>query len=256
MQNQVSEQLNKVKILNVQVDNCTIDQALDKIQQFVEERSNAYVVTPNLDHLVMLERDLQFRRVYEEADLVLTDGKPLVWLAKANKTSVKQKISGSDLFPRIAEISAKNGYKMFFLGAAEGVAQKAAYNLKQKYKDLNVVGTYSPTYGFENDPVEIKHIIKQIRTAKPDILIVGLGAPKQEKFIWKYRKILQVPVSLGLGASLDFEAGVKKRAPKWMSDHGLEWLYRVVQEPRRLFKRYFIDGIMIIPLMTKYRKRK
>lgn len=247
---------NRIKILNTEVDNCTLDEALEKIEAFIMDKMNAYVVTPNLDHLVMLERDLQFRKVYEDADLVLVDGKPLIWLAKANKTPIKAKISGSDLFPQIAELCAKKGYKMFFLGAAEGVAQKAAERLEQKYQGLNVVGTYSPPYGFENDQAEIKRIIKQIRRARPDVLIVGLGAPKQEKFIWRYRSILQVPVSLGLGASLDFEAGEKKRAPKWMSDHGFEWLYRMIQEPKRLFKRYFVDGVMIIPLMIKYRKRK
>lgn len=247
---------NRIKILNTEVDNCTLDEALEKIEAFIMDKMNAYVVTPNLDHLVMLERDLQFRKVYEDADLVLVDGKPLIWLAKANKTPIKAKISGSDLFPQIAELCAKKGYKMFFLGAAEGVAQKAAERLEQKYQGLNVVGTYSPPYGFENDQAEIKRIIKQIRRARPDVLIVGFGAPKQEKFIWRYRSILQVPVSLGLGASLDFEAGEKKRAPKWMSDHGFEWLYRMIQEPKRLFKRYFVDGVMIIPLMIKYRKRK
>lgn len=256
MQEEAGLKPNRVRILNAEVDNCTIDEALDKISVFINERSNAYVVTPNLDHLVMMERDALFRKVYEDADLVLVDGKPLVWIAKANKTPVKEKISGSDLFPRIAELCAKKGYKMFFLGAAEGVAQKAAERLSQKYQGLNVAGTYSPPYGFENDKVEIKRIIKKIRSAEPDVLIVGLGAPKQEKFIWKYRNVLQVPVCLGLGASLDFEAGEKKRAPKWMSDHGLEWLYRMIQEPTRLFKRYLVDGIMLIPLMIKYRKRK
>lgn len=246
---------NKIKILNVDVDNYTLEEALERIDYFVREKKNAYVVTPNLDHVVMLERDKQFQKVYQEADMVLVDGKPLVWLAAMNRTPVKAKISGSDLFPKLAELCADKGYTMFFLGAQEGVAQKAAERLSQKYEGLKVVGTYSPSYGFEKKSDELKLIIDNIKEAKPDVLIVGLGAPKQEKFIWKYRKKLQVPVSLGLGASLDFEAGEKKRAPVWMSEHGLEWLYRMIQEPKRLFKRYFIDGVMLIPLMIKYRKK-
>lgn len=246
---------NRVKILNVKIDNYTLEEALTEIEYLIQERKNAYVVTPNLDHIVMLEKDLQFRKVYEDADMVLADGKPLVWLASIKRTPIKGKISGSDLFPRLAELSAQKGYSMYFLGAGEGVAHRAAERLQERYLGLNVVGTYSPPYGFENDSDEIKKIIGNIRKANPDILIVGLGAPKQEKFIWKYRKKMNVPVSLGLGASLDFEAGEKKRAPRWMSEHGLEWLYRMIKEPRRLVKRYVKDGILLIPLMVKYRKK-
>lgn len=143
---------------------------------------------------------------------------------------------------------------MYFLGAAEGVAVKAAENLMKRYPGLQVVGTYSPPFNFEKDEVEMKKIIGTINAEKPHILIVGLGCPKQEKFILKYREQLRVPVSLGLGASLDFEAGNIKRAPKWMCNHGLEWFYRFIKEPRRMFKRYFIDDVKIIRLIWEYRR--
>ena len=142
---------------------------------------------------------------------------------------------------------------MFFLGAAEGVAAKAADNLMNKYKGLQVIGTYSPPYGFENDSSEMNKIDAMIKKARPDILIVGLGCPKQEKFIYNNYKKLGVPISLGLGASFDFEAGNIKRAPKWMANHGLEWLFRITQDPKRLMKRYLINDMKIFKLAVKYR---
>jgi len=151
-------------------------------------------------------------------------------------------------------MAADNGYKMYFLGATEGVARKAADNLILKYPKLQVVGTYSPPFGYEKDEKEVEKIISLINTEKPEILIVGLGTPKQEKFMYKYRTRIGVPISLGLGASFDFEAGVLRRAPRFMSEHGLEWLYRLCQEPKRMFKRYIIDDMYIIKLIWKYRK--
>src|SRR5699024_7344045 len=126
-------------------------------------------------------------------------------------------------------------------------------NLMKKYKGLNVVGTYSPPYGFEKDEVELAKIEKMINEVHPHILIVGLGCPKQELFILHNKDRLGVPLSLGLGASLDFEAGNIKRAPKWMADHGLEWLFRITQDPKRMAKRYLVDDLLILELAIKYR---
>lgn len=240
--------------MNTEIDNLTMDEALLAIDNLINENKQAYVVTPNVDHIVQLEAGGELCEVYKNADLILTDGKPLLWIAKWYGTPIKEKISGSDLFPRLCELAAKKGYKMFFLGAAEGVAAKAADNLIRRYPGLNVVGTYSPPYGFEKDEEEMQKIMTMIKENHPHILIVGLGCPKQEKFILHNRKILDVPISLGLGASLDFEAGNIKRAPKWMADHGLEWLFRITQDPKRMAKRYLVDDRKIIGLAIKYRK--
>ena len=246
----------RMDFLNTQVDNLTMDETLDRIEQLISLNKNAYVVTPNVDHIVQLERGGELCDIYQEADLILTDGKPLIWISKLYGTPIKEKISGSDLFPLLCQRAAQKGYKMFFLGAAEGVAAKAAENLTAKYPGLQVVGTYSPPFGFEKNNDELVKIYDMIKNAQPHILVVGLGCPKQEKFIYNHREALGVPISLGLGASLDFEAGNIKRAPKWMSDHGLEWLYRAVSEPKRLAKRYIVDAIEIAPIVWKYRKRK
>lgn len=246
--------MSRMKFMNTHIDNLTMEEALERISELIQEDKNAYVVTPNVDHIVQLEKDKELMALYKDADLILTDGKPLLWIAKWYKTPIKEKVSGSDLFPLLCEMAADKGYKMFFLGAAEGVAAEAAKKLSAKYKGLSVVGTYSPPMGFEKDMDEIKKISNMINDVKPHILIVGLGCPKQEKFIYNYRYELNVPISLGLGASLDFEAGNVKRAPKWMRNCGLEWFYRIIQEPKRMFKRYIVDDLKIFKLAWKYRK--
>ena len=237
--------MSRMKFMNTEIDNLTMKETIDEIDKLIKKDKNAYVVTPNVDHIVKLETDKELQEVYKDADLILTDGKPLLWISKFYKTPIKEKISGSDLFPLLCEMAAEKGYNMFFLGAGEGVANKAAQNLTNKFPKLNIVGTYSPPFGFEKDKKEIEKIINMVNKANTQILIVGLGCPKQEKFIHKYRKELNVPISLGLGASLDFEAGNIKRAPKWMSDNGLEWLYRLSKEPKRMFKRYIVDDVKI-----------
>lgn len=213
--------MEKMKFMNTEISNCTMDEALFEIEHLIQENKNSYVVTPNVDHIVRLENDELFCEAYKNASLILTDGKPLIWISNFYKTPIKEKISGSDLFPKVCELAAYKGYKMFFLGAAEGVAAKAAEILSKRYQGLNVVGTYSPPLGFENNKDEVNKTINIVKETQPDILIVGLGTPKQENFIYKYREKLGVPISLGLGASLDFEAGEQKRAPKWIADLSL-----------------------------------
>ena len=248
--------MSRMRFMNTEIDNLTMDEALGTIDELIQENRNAYVVTPNVDHIIQLERGGPLAEVYKHADLILTDGKPLIWIARWYGTPIKEKISGSDLFPKLCQLAAKKGYKMFFLGAAEGVAKKAAENLAHKYQGLQVVGTYSPPFGFEKDEVELAKIKNMIVKTNPQILVVGLGCPKQELFILNHKDELGVPLSLGLGASIDFEAGNVKRAPKWMADHGLEWLYRITQDPKRLAKRYLIDDMKIFGLALKYKVKK
>lgn len=246
--------MTRMRLMNTEIDNLTMDETMDAIDSLIKEDNCSYVVTPNVDHIVQLEKDEELKRVYENASLILTDGKPLIWISNWHKTPIKEKISGSDLFPRVCDLAAKKGYTMYLLGAAEGVADKAAKNLMNKYKGLNIVGTYSPPFGFEKDKLELKKIERQIQEVHPDILIVGLGCPKQEKYMYHHCKELDVPISFGLGASIDFEAGNIKRAPRWMSEHGLEWLYRITQDPKRLAKRYLVDDMKIIRIARKYRR--
>jgi len=248
--------MTRMKFMNTEIDNLTMEEALVEIDRIIQENKVSYVVNPNVDCLVKLEQGGELVDVYRNARLILADGKPLIWISKWYKRPIKEKISGSDLFPRVCELAAKKGYPMFFLGAAEGVAAKAAENLKKRFEGLNVVGVYSPPIGFEKDQVELQKIADLVHQAKPTILILGLGCPKQELYIYHHRDTLGVPITFTFGASLDFEAGKVKRAPKWMSNHGLEWLFRITQDPKRLIKRYLVDDMKIFGMAIKYRNNK
>jgi N-acetylglucosaminyldiphosphoundecaprenol N-acetyl-beta-D-mannosaminyltransferase len=242
---------NKVIILNVKVGNFTTDEAIKRIEVLIKEGKPEYVVTPNVDHIVKLQNDAEFRQIYENASLVLADGMPLIWAARFLGTPLKGKISGSDLFPKLCRVAAKKGYKLFLLGGREGAALKAAEVLRDRYPDIQIVGTYSPPFGFENDNKENDKIFRMIRDPKPDILFVGLGAPKQERWIYKYRNEYKVPVSIGVGVSFEFVSGMVKRAPLWMQRGGLEWFWRLMMEPKRLWKRYLIDDPIFFWLVFK-----
>lgn len=246
--------MTRIKFLNTYIDSLTMQEAVDEAEKLIEKPGYSYIVTPNLDHIVMLETDKEFAEVYSKADLILADGKPLIWISKLLKKDIKEKISGSDFFPCLCKKCAEKGHTIFILGAAEGVADKAAQNLCNKFHGLKITGTYSPPFGFENDEKELEKINEIVKGASPNVLAVSLGSPKGEKFL--YRHLAEYGVSLGIsiGATIDFEAGKVKRAPKWMSDMGFEWLFRITQDPKRLIKRYWNDATKIIPIIRKYRE--
>lgn len=251
--------MDKIKFLNTFVNAYTMTESLEKLEELIEGRGNSYTVAVNVDVIMKIEHDEELKQITDEADIVLVDGKPLIWIAKKHKLPITEKISGSDLVPELCRVAAEKGYSVFLLGGKDGIAEKAKENLEKQYPDIKVAGVYAPPLGFENDQAEIDKINEQIRQAEPDILLACLGCPKQEKFIYQNREKYGAKLSVCAGATIDFLAGNIKRAPKWMSNHGLEWLYRFFQEPKRLFKRYFIDDMKIFRLAKKYdpkRKRE
>lgn len=185
--------------------------------------------------------------------MVLVDGKPLVWISKWYNRPLKAKISGSDLVPILCDVASKKGYTIFIIGGKDGIAAQAKTRLENRYPNIRIVGTYAPPFGFEKDVDELNHINQIISDAKPDLLITCFGCPKQEKWIYENISKYNAKVSICAGATVDFLAGNVKRAPRWMSEHGLEWFYRFLQEPKRMFKRYFVDDVKIIGLIKKYR---
>ncbi len=246
--------MEKVKIGKAYVNNVTQQEAILEIERIIDKGEKTYVVTPNLDHIVKLETDPEFVHCYEHAGLVLADGNPLVWASKLLGTPLKALVTGSDLFPALCQHAATKGHRIFFLGGLDGVAQKAADNLKAKYPAINVVGVYSPPFGFDKNNEENNRIIEMINAARPHILFVGLGAPKQEKWVYNNIDQLNINIAIGIGASFDFVAGTIKRAPALVRKIGMEWFWRFSNEPRRLFKRYFIDGAQFIPIIYKQMK--
>ena len=245
--------MEKQPLLNTFVNNVSMAQAIQEIARLVEEKKKSYVVAINVDVVMKIEKDEYLRKITDNADLTLVDGKPLVWIAKWHKHPVKAKISGSDLVPELCRAAAEKGYSIFIIGGAEGVAEKAKENLERDLPGIRIVGTYAPPYGFEKDEAELEKINQVISTAHPDLVIACFGCPKQEKWIYENYLKYDGTVSICAGATVDFLAGNINRAPQWMSEHGLEWFYRFSQEPKRLFRRYFVDDIKVIGLVWKYR---
>jgi len=241
----------KIDIANILIDNVTFDETIEKIESLIQNKQPSLIVTPNADHIVRLHKDELFLEIYKAADLVLADGMSLIYASKLLKTPFKEKISGSDLFPLLCKVAAEKGYRLFFLGGRPGACSTAAEKMKEKYNDLIIAGTYSPPFGFENDINEMEKINEMIKLDKPDILFVGLGAPKQEKWIYQNYNDIGVPVSIGVGVTFEFYSGMVKRAPEWMQKHGLEWFWRLMKEPGRLWKRYLIEDTAFIWLIMK-----
>ena len=245
--------MNKQKFLNTYVNNCTMQEALNNIDKMIKENKKSYVIAVNVDVIMKIEEDQELKKIIDKADMVLADGKPLIWISKLKKEPIKEKISGSDLVPKLCELATDKGYSIFILGGKDGVAEKAKEKLEEKYKKIKIVGTYAPPFGFEKNEKELEKINSTINGVSPDLLIACLGCPKQEKWIYNNIFKYNAKVSICAGATVDFLAGNVKRAPKWMSTCGLEWFYRFLQEPKRLFKRYFIDDVKIIKLIKKYK---
>lgn len=222
------------------VDRVTFAGALDAIAGMVERRRGGMVFTPNVDHVVMAEEDAHFQIAYAAADLSLADGMPIVWASRLLGHPVPEKISGSDLAPRLMKLAEARGFRVYLLGGAEGVAELAARKLQTIHPRLAIAGTASPRIDLSEPKESRQRLVEQIRGAAPDIVLVALGAPKQELWMYEAASALSPAVLLGVGAAIDFLAGTARRAPKWMSAYGLEWLYRLVQEPRRLWRRYLV----------------
>jgi N-acetylglucosaminyldiphosphoundecaprenol N-acetyl-beta-D-mannosaminyltransferase len=218
----------------------TMAEAIDAIIALAKEKHGGTVLTPNVDHVCLAETDPRLEEAYAQTALSLVDGKPLVWLSQMMGAPFPEKVSGSDLAVPLAERAAVEGLSLFLLGAKEGVGARAAEVLQEKAPGLKIAGVLSPPLGFEKDVGKNADVIRQVHEAAPDLVYVCLGAPKQELWMAAHRDVLAPSVLLGLGGTLDFLAGDVKRAPAWMSDNGLEWLYRLAQEPTRLAGRYLV----------------
>lgn len=237
----------RINILDIPIDNIS---AIDLLEQL---RDGGVVFTPNVDHLVKLQKDQEFYRVYQDADYRVCDSQLIIYASHFLGQPIKEKVSGSDLFPAFYyRYSSDKSVKIFLLGGLEGVATKARRRINAKVGRNMVIGSYSPPLGFENNPVECQKIIDIINTSGATVLAVGVGAPKQEKWIGKYRSSLpKITTFFAIGATIDFEAGNLQRAPAWMSSAGLEWLYRLVLEPGRLWRRYLVEDLGFFALILR-----
>lgn len=244
-----------VPIAGVPISNVTMDEALRRIELMIRLRGCNYVVTPNVDHVIELQKNKTFQRAYRASALVVPDGVPLLWASKLLGRPLAEKVSGSDLFPRFCALAAEKGYRLFFFGGLPGAAERAAEILTQRYPGLKVVGTDCPPYGFEKNEAQNWTAIRRIRESRAEVLIIGLGAPKSEIWLYRHLRACQVPAALSVGASFDFVAGMVRRAPRILQRVGLEWLWRLALEPRRLYQRYlYRDPAFFLLLWRDWRK--
>lgn len=231
----------KRTLFNLNFDPLTLTGATQKVVDYAKKRKKALVVTPNVDHIVQMEDDTDMRSIYEKAALLFADGMPLVWLSKILPgKSFPERVTGADLLPSLCEQGAKEGLRIYFMGGQEGVAEQAAQKARERFKGIQIVGTYCPPFGFESDPKECTRIVDDINAKKPDLLFLGVGAPKQEKWANAHFDRLDTGPILCVGASFDFLAGNIKRAPSWIQRSGMEWLWRLLSEPTRLWRRYLL----------------
>ena len=244
----------RLKLGEVPIDVLTFNGALDAIEALVKAGRGGYVVTPNIDHVVLADDNVAFRDSYTHAALSLVDGQPLVWASRMLGLQLPEKISGADLILPLMERAAQKSWRVYLMGAGDGVAELAAEQLRARY-GTNVVGCDAPRVSVDPDASENVAPLEKIRAARPDIVLVALGAPKQE--IWMHRCLpLYAPaVALGIGAGLDFIAGTVKRSPQWVSKAGLEWAYRLSREPRRLWRRYLINDPKFLLILARTMKR-
>ena len=235
-----------IELLNIRINNISINDLLQSYDKGV-------IVTPNLDHLMLLQKSEKMFDAYNNAEYVTVDSQILYLVLKLLRKPVVEKISGSDFLPAYCNHHKDNSdIKIFLLGAAPGIAEKAAKNINKKTGRNIITGYHSPSMNFVNDEAECNEVIKLINQNEANVLVVGLGAPKQEIWIEKYRNRFDTIHSfMALGATIDFESGVKPRSPKWMSTFGIEWLYRLIQEPRRMWKRYLITDTQFFLLIAK-----
>lgn len=233
------------RVLGLHVNPLTLDQSADRVREWMnsDERLCRFVVTPNLQHVRLYHASEEFRAAYARADLVLPDGMPLVWSARLTGGTVTERVAGSDLATEILIDRSARKFTYFLLGGAPGVAEDARRKISVRNVHAKCVGICAPPRGFEHDSEVCDAIVDAINAAEPDLLVIGLGAPKQEIWISRHAQRLHVKVALCVGAAIDFLAGNIDRAPKWMQHVGLEWAYRISQEPGRLLPRYACDAI-------------
>ena len=233
----------RVEVGGIDLDRLTLHQTVELVMARLAQGKGGWVITANLDHVYRARKDVEYRSMLSEADLVVADGMPLIWAGQLQGTPLPERVAGSSLVEPLVAQAAARGRSVFLLGGNPGVADQAAALLTARYPDLKVAGTLCPPMGFEADPAEMHRIRSALEQTRPDVVLVALGSPKQERLIRQVRGLLPGSWWLGVGISLSFLTGEVSRAPFWMQRLGLEWCHRLWQEPGRLAKRYLVYGL-------------
>ncbi len=244
----------RVRIGHASIDDLTLSEGLQTIAELVAQGRGGTVCTPNVDHVVLLEEDARLREAYASASLVCADGMPIVWASHLLGTPLRAKVSGSDLIGPLMQLAAVSRWRVYLLGGGAGVAERAAERLTRDARGLAIVGCDARAIDLDRDPPTHDELVADLRAARPDLVLVALGCPKQEILMHRIASAVRPAVCVGVGAGLDFLAGLVPRAPRWVSAAGLEWLYRLSREPRRLWRRYLLrDPGFALILLREFR---
>lgn len=238
-----------INILSVNISKKNITETMDLFCNWIDKNEKKRVCVTPVNCVLWARNNEKLRTLYNTSDLNLADGVPLIWASKLLSNKIRGRVTGLDLLPQFTEIAAQKNYTFFFLGAKDGVAEALTKKLKHDHPSLNVVGYYSPPFADRFSEEENKKMIDMINAVKPNVLWVSLTAPKQDYWIHENLAQLNVNIAIGVGGAFEVTAGLIKRAPGWMQKNGLEWLFRFLQEPKRLFKRYFVEAPVFIPLI-------
>lgn len=237
----------KTRLLDVPIDAVSVEEALARMEGFIRSGRPHQVATVNLDFLRHSRANPEFRRLLNEADLVVPDGAPVVWALRLRGCR-PQRVTGVELIEGCAHLSQEKGYRLFFLGGPPGAAEATIETLRGRYPRLRVAGSWAPTVADDGRIVD-GYSVRLIREAQPDCLFVAFGCPKQDFWIRTHKRLLGVPVSIGVGGSFSLLGGIVPRAPRWMQRAGLEWLHRLIQEPGRLWQRYLVHDLRLVPAL-------
>jgi N-acetylglucosaminyldiphosphoundecaprenol N-acetyl-beta-D-mannosaminyltransferase len=237
----------RVEILGCKIDNLSMEETLQKVEDFIQSGRPHQHVVVNVDKLVKASRDPQLLRIINQCALINADGMPVVWASRLLGKPIKERVAGVDLFESIMQRAAAKTWRVFLLGAQEEVVSRVKQDYERKYPGLTVAG-YRNGYWTQEDE---EGVVRQIEAARADILFVAMSSPKKEQFLNRYQAEMRIPFAMGVGGTFDVAVGKVKRAPGWMQKSGFEWFYRFLQEPRRMFKRYFIEDMVFFWLLLK-----
>jgi N-acetylglucosaminyldiphosphoundecaprenol N-acetyl-beta-D-mannosaminyltransferase len=248
-----AEIMQRITLMGCQIDNLSMEDTLEKVEGFIQSGQPHQHVVVNVDKLVKASRDESLRRVINECALVNADGMPVVWASRLLGMPLKERVAGIDLFEALMGRAADKGWRVFLLGAREEVVLAVRDAYLRKYPQLQIAGWRN---GYWNGEQEEAEVVEQIRASRADLLFVAISSPKKEVFLGRHQAAMRIPFAMGVGGTFDVAMGRIRRAPRWMQQSGLEWLFRFMQEPRRLFRRYFIDDMAFIWLLIKEAARR
>ena len=239
---------NRITLMGCSIDNLSMEETLQTIEGFIRTGKPHQHVVVNVDKLVKASRDPELRQIINDCALINVDGMPVVWASRLLGKPLKERVAGVDLFDALMRRAGEKGWRVFLLGAQEEVVSKVALTYQHRYPKLVLAGYRN---GYWKGEAEEAQVVEQIREARPDLLFVAISSPKKEQFLGRYQAEMKIPFAMGVGGTFDVAIGHVKRAPVWMQKSGLEWFYRFLQEPRRMFRRYFIEDMVFIWLFLK-----